>query len=85
MSIGTQPTRPDTRALVLSNAIALFAESGYAGVSMRDIAQSLNISASALYHHFPDKQALYLEAVSHSFSGKPKPFQQHWLLKGLLK
>ena len=74
MSHRSQSSRSDTRALVLSNAIALFAASGYTGVSMRDIANSLKISASALYHHFPDKQALYLAAVSHAFSGKDDAF-----------
>ena len=33
----------------------LFAKNGYAGVSMRDLASSVGLGVSAIYHHFPDK------------------------------
>jgi len=58
----------DTRQQILQRAIALFAGAGYAGVSVRDVAAQVGISAAALYHHFPDKQALYLAAMEHAFA-----------------
>lgn len=58
----------DTREQILRRAIALFADAGYAGVSVRDVAAGVGISAAALYHHFPDKQALYLAAMEYAFA-----------------
>ena len=65
-----RPAAPegDTRQQILQRAIALFAGAGYAGVSVRDVAAQVGISAAALYHHFPDTQALYLAAMEHAFA-----------------
>jgi AcrR family transcriptional regulator len=57
----------DTRSVILERAIPLFAGAGYAGVSVRDVAALVGISGAALYHHFPDKQSLYLAAVGRAF------------------
>ena len=57
-----------TKAEILAISIPLFADSGYAGVSMRQIAHAVGIKAASLYHHFPDKQTLYIEALTESFS-----------------
>ena len=65
-----QSKQMDTRGMILQKAVFLFAQTGYSGVSMRDIASAVGISAAALYHHFPDKHALYLNAVQHSFADK---------------
>ena len=61
-----------TREQVLHHAITLFAAGSYASVSMRSIAKLVGISAPALYHHFPDKQSLYLAAMAHAFADKAK-------------
>lgn len=63
---------------ILNEAIALFAQKGYAGLSMRQLAQEVGISVAAIYHHFPDKQSLYVEATRHAFSGKELVFAQVW-------
>ena len=65
-----QPKQTDTRGTILREAVLLFAQTGYSGVSMRDIAGAVGISAAALYHHFPDKDALYLNAVQYAFADK---------------
>ncbi|KAA9159625.1 TetR/AcrR family transcriptional regulator [Amycolatopsis acidicola] len=41
---------------ILRAAIAVMAEHGYHGTSVRDIAEEAGFSASALYHHFESKQ-----------------------------
>jgi len=64
---------PDTRSAILSHAIPLFARAGFTGVSMRDIARTVAITPAALYHHFPDKQALYLAAMRQAFADKAGP------------
>jgi AcrR family transcriptional regulator len=54
---------PSTRDLILDAAERCFAERGFAGVSMREIAGEAGLKNQAsLYHHFRDKRALY-EAV----------------------
>lgn len=55
------------RARVLRAAEELFARHGFAGVTMRDIAQRLGIRQASLYYHAPDgKQDLYVQVVEHS-------------------
>ena len=60
----------ETAQVVLSKAIPLFAKSGYEGVSMRGIAGAVGISGAALYHHYPNKQSLYLAAMALAFEDK---------------
>ncbi len=57
----------DTRDRVLQVAQALFAERGYRGTSLRDIAKRIGIKASSLLHHFPSKQQLYLAVLDKMF------------------
>jgi AcrR family transcriptional regulator len=63
---------PDTKTTILDRSIPLFAAKGYSGVSMRDIAKTVGISSAALYHHFPNKQALYLAAMERAFADKAR-------------
>ncbi len=51
-----------TRAELIRVASDLFAERGYAGASLEDIAGKVGLTKGALYHHFRDKRALF-EAV----------------------
>lgn len=57
----------DTRDRVLQVAQALFAERGYRGASLRDIAKRIGIKAPSLLHHFPSKQQLYLAVLDKMF------------------
>jgi len=62
-----QEKAEQTRAHIVSTALALFAERGFAATSTRRIAQAAGISEGLIFHHFPNKQAL-LMAVSASRS-----------------
>jgi AcrR family transcriptional regulator len=42
----------------LAAALAAFAEQGYHGTSVREIAARANLSVPGLYHHYPSKQSL---------------------------
>ena len=56
-----------TRQAILDAALALFAEKGYFGTSLRDVAGAVGIRESALYNYFAGKEALFealLEAES---------------------
>lgn len=49
------PTPADTRQRILDIATGLFREQGYAGTSIRDIADGLGMTKAALYYHFTCK------------------------------
>jgi AcrR family transcriptional regulator len=48
-----------TRAALLEEATALFAERGYVGTSLEDVASASQVTRGAVYHHFASKQALF--------------------------
>ena len=49
-----------TRQRILASSLALFARSGYAAVSMREIALDVGVGAGALYNHFTTKQHILM-------------------------
>ena len=57
----------ETQERLLDTAADLFATQGYAGVSMRDIARAVGITQAAIYHHFSNKDALYIAAIAYLF------------------
>jgi AcrR family transcriptional regulator len=56
-------TAPQSRERILDAARALFAEHGYAGTSVRDIADALGVTKAALYYHFAGKADILLALV----------------------
>jgi AcrR family transcriptional regulator len=44
---------------VLDAALELFSRQGYRGTSVRDIAEKAKVSVGNVYHHFPDKEAIF--------------------------
>lgn len=63
---------------ILQIAVSMFAKQDFTSVSMRDIAKAVKMSTSALYHHFPNKQILYLEAVYFAFAKQARAFDSVW-------
>jgi TetR/AcrR family transcriptional regulator, cholesterol catabolism regulator len=54
----------ETRQQILEVARELFLSRGYKGVSMKDVAEEVQVSSAALYYHFPDgKQDLFFNIV----------------------
>tara|TARA_R110002049_G_scaffold295840_1_gene483522 strand:+ start:18761 stop:19237 length:477 start_codon:yes stop_codon:yes gene_type:complete len=50
-------------------AAKYFSRHGYAGTSMRKVADDLGVSKSALYHYFPTKEDLFLACTKQVMSG----------------
>jgi AcrR family transcriptional regulator len=48
-----------TRQAILDAALELFADNGYFGTSLRDVAAAVGVRESALYNYFPGKEALF--------------------------
>jgi AcrR family transcriptional regulator len=48
---------------IVSAAAPLFAAKGFSGVSITDIAAAVGGSKANIFHHFPNKKALYIEAI----------------------
>jgi len=63
---GTRKRSDVRQEQLIEIAIRLFAQKGYDGTSLRDIADEAQITKAALYYHFPDKEALYGRIVLES-------------------
>ena len=58
----------DTQARVLEAASELFAERGFAGTTIREIAERAKVNVATGHYHFGSKLELYLEAVGAQFA-----------------
>ncbi len=58
------PAADTTRDRVLSTSASLFCRYGYAGVSMRKIAQCCDMKAGSLYYHFASKDQILVEVLN---------------------
>ena len=58
----------NTRMLVRQNAERLFAQHGYAAVSMRQLASAVGVQVGTIYNYTKDKQALLFTIMSEHMS-----------------
>ena len=65
--INAKESTTSTKNLIIDTAEQLFAQFGYLGVSMMDIASSLEITKAALYYHFDSKEKIYLKVLDNAF------------------
>lgn len=61
---------------IRKKSLALFARSGYAAVSMRQIAQSVGIQASAIYQYYDTKQQLLVHLLQSHMEGLLEAWSQ---------
>lgn len=54
---------PSSRDKILDVAEALFARRGFSGVGMREVADTVGLGKSSLFHHFRTKTQLYFEML----------------------
>jgi AcrR family transcriptional regulator len=76
--VGTKERRDrerlETREKILAAAREMFAEEGYEAVTMRAIAERIEYTPTAIYHHFKNKDALLLELCRADFESLAKHF-----------
>ena len=60
----TQPTPRPRREEILDEATQLFAERGYEGTSMADLAEKVGLRKASLFHHFASKEVLYAAVLA---------------------
>lgn len=64
---------PERRQSILKEAQQLFADKGFHGASIDEIARAVDVSPSILYRHFDSKQALY-DAVLQELSSQRESY-----------
>jgi AcrR family transcriptional regulator len=67
--------RSETRDKILDAARELFVTEGYEGVSMRQVAEKIEYSPTAIYVHFADKNDLFMELCREDFARLAEVFQ----------
>jgi len=66
------PGEKGTKEKIFDAAVDLFAEKGYDGVSVRDIARAVGITESAVYRHYASKDAI-LDSIFAYVEGRIYP------------
>ena len=71
----SQPTT-DIKSKILKVAIELFADKGFEGASIRDIAKEAHVNIAMVSYYFGSKEGLYLECIANFAKGKVEHLKQ---------
>lgn len=75
-----------TRARVLDVALPLFAEHGFAGTSVRMVANAAEVNVATLAYHFTDKAGLYAAVIQRGYDELAHiPVQMDSGLRGVVR
>ena len=69
----------ETREAVLDAALDVFAEKGFHGASLKDIAAIVGVRDSAIYHYFESKEALVDAILAERSNRAPDDVRKRWL------
>jgi AcrR family transcriptional regulator len=70
----TQEERSErSRQQILDSSLKLFSHRGYGATSVRDIAEEAGLSKGNVYHHFPDKEAIFRALIDRYFEAMARP------------
>ena len=59
----------ETRNKIIEAANQLFSKTGYDATGVAEICQAAGVSKGAFYHHFPTKQAVFMEILNSYLNG----------------
>ncbi|MDA8017550.1 MAG: TetR/AcrR family transcriptional regulator [Thermoanaerobaculia bacterium] len=80
MSRGHQQAKSEaTRQRALDAALQLFSQQGFRATTIRQIAETADLSVGNVYYHFPSKEAIFerlLEDFSHRIFDSDSPFSR---------
>ena len=82
MARGRAAGYDEQRELILARAAALFAQRGYPGTSMNQVAEACGVSKATLYHYYRDKYAL-LVSIAEGHVDKLRALVDQVLAEGL--
>ena len=68
--------RVETRQRIVDAAREMFVRKGYEATTMRAIAQRIEYTPTAIYHHFRNKEALLTELSTQDFRALAQAFQR---------
>lgn len=68
-----QDERDRVRGLLLDTALRLFAERGYIGVRVEDIAKEAGVSRATFYKHFAEREEILAELFARLVKGRSLP------------
>jgi len=58
--------RPDRRAAIRDEAARIFAERGYNGSSLQEVADAMGFTKAAVYYYYPSKEALLFDILTYA-------------------
>ncbi|MEP6463086.1 MAG: TetR/AcrR family transcriptional regulator [Frankiaceae bacterium] len=71
----------ETRRRILDGARRAFAANGYGGATVRVLEQEIGLSRGAIFHHFPDKDALFLALAAEDAAELATVVAEHGLVQ----
>jgi TetR/AcrR family transcriptional regulator len=66
----------DTVRRILETAAEVFAEVGFAGARMDEIAERAGVNKATIYYHIGDKETLYIRVLHEHFASAGDRFDQ---------
>jgi len=81
----TTATMSEGARAILNDAVRLFAEKGFDAISMNDIAKAADVSKANIFHHFSNKETLYLEVLRKACEVTTQNIQELHFAKGSFK
>ncbi len=67
--VGSRKGKRLRKEQIVAEATRLFAERGYEGASMGDLAERVGLRKASLFHHFPSKDVLYATVLTELMDG----------------
>jgi len=71
-----QPRSEETRSRLLKSAMDSFSQAGFDATGVSEICERAGVSKGAFYHHFPSKQAIFLQLLEDWLSSLDRQLEE---------